>query len=471
LAPRSFSRLRWLLLATLALYGAFAGARLVRYGDPSAFIGFGCHPSACFAEANRALLPKNAIVYETGGYDGQFYYYIAADLARDLFGISPAGQDDDAGIAAEGSSDSVVLDAPIFRRTRILYPLLSAPAFALGPEALVAAMALWPLALHFAALFVLHRFYRARLARRGFLDSDARQGAPDRRGAAAAGLWIFALNPFSLVSFAWALADGIALALVAMGMAYHLQADDSAARSRWLRRIAGVALIALAALAKETALVIPLALLANRGIGLAVGLLGQSGRLIRRSLGRMALALMPIGALALWYAALGYSPVFAAARGADIPFGGLVEYLRAPDALLSGRSFLVGLLAIYLGLALLFVQIAVRSIRNSSAERFAVRLQAGLPMALCALLLLGTALLIGQATAGEYWASFLNIARLFAPGVIALLFLPCAPESEGVNPRLERRILVFCAVYLGLFSLWLLRGAWIGGLLPTAVFA
>lgn len=463
-------RLTTLLLATLALYAAFAGARILRYGDASAMIGFGCHPLVCYAEANLPLLPENPVVYASGGYDGQFYYWIAAELA--------------------GAEHAIVLDAPTFRRTRILYPLLAAPAFRLGADALVLAMLAWPLVLQLLAIAVLHRFFARRVG----------EGRTDARSAARA-LWLFAWNPFALVSFGWALADGLALALLAMGLAFYLRAGDSGdskeaagasdgdgandanakpsgksnrpgRRARpeiaaFLLRGGAVALLGAAVLAKETAVVIPLALLASGGLELAwVAACGSKDATDRRAqmragLLRICLALIPIAALAVWYAVLGYSPFFAAARGADWPFQGLVDYLKNPDALLSGRSFLVGLLGMYVALAGLLAFAALRA--GSRRARLA--------LALCAILLLGTTLLVAQATADEYWKEFLNIARLFAPGVIALVFLPGdraqASRSGGISVQSERRILAGFASCLLLFSLWVLRGAWLGGLLPV----
>ena len=74
-------RLLLVVIAGATLFAAAASIRYVRYGGAASLTGFGCIPNqVCFARLNARTVPPRAVIYETGGYDGQFFYYIAADL-------------------------------------------------------------------------------------------------------------------------------------------------------------------------------------------------------------------------------------------------------------------------------------------------------------------------------------------------------------------------------------------------------
>lgn len=408
-------------LSVVALYSVFFAARLQRYeGRVSSLIGFGCHSSVCWARENRSLMPDGALVYRTGGYDGQFYYFIAAGLAR---GELPA------------------LDAPALRLSRIGYPLLLLPAASIGPGALLGWMLLLPWLVHLFALFALYRFL-----------SDVPGGVSGglyASSVASVSLWparaalaIFALNPLSLFSAGLALADGLALSLGLLGTIQLLRARSAGTMRRTLARTltAGL-LVALACLTKETMLALPL------GFGVAAVLRRQG-----RAVAFWCAVLVPV---ALYWYAIRYSPLTAAGRG-GLPFAGYIEFLETGAGLAGGRGLLALLLPLYILLGLLLAGLA-RSHRNRGG--------AVDPLALAGVLGVST-LLISFATADEYWANFANISRFFLPGLLPLALAPAAirlpdtsdetSDAAGWIARGLRLGLAGLAVFLVLFSLSLL---------------
>ena len=385
--------------ASVLLYGASALVPILRYESSSALVGFGCLPhGVCFARDNLAVMPSDSLVYESGGYDGQFFYYMAASIA---------------------GGGATQLDEPRFRRARIGYSLTAAPAFFFGPEALVFAMSFWPLALHFGLLGLLILFF------------DRAYGFSAERLAALA---LYAFNPFSLRSFALNVADGFALSLSLAAVLLYLEERQSETRRAW---IAG-ALLVLALLSKETMLAAPFLICVEL-------FFERSTRSVRSWL--LALVLPGI-VVVLWWTWIGFSPWLAAGRG-TVPFAGLIEYLKEPDALLSGRGLLVPLLFFYLlcGLGLCGRAIVSR-------ER--ALLGPGL-----ALLLVG--LVISTGTADEYWGNFANIMRMFTPGVLALFVWSWRRPGAG---RWCLLIVSACAAYFLLFDLLMLKADIGSRLLP-----
>jgi len=306
--------------------------------DVSALVGFGCRtPATCWSERNRASLPQSAVVFRSGGYDGQFFYYLSNELA----GGPPA-----------------VLDSAPFRRARIGLSVLAAPLFAAGESGKRYGLSLVLFALHLVSVWAAFR---------------ARRATPLQA-------WLFALNPFSLLSFLLCTADGAALSLAVLGA---LAFETAVATSAVTWSLAGGVLLTCALLTKETALVVPLALS-------AAWLFGPRRSLAKR-LGGVLAGAAPLLPLLLWWRHVGFSFGLAATHG-GFPFSGMLGYLPHLDLM---RALLVALLVVGAGLAPF-------SLLNAEARA------AGFT-------LLGTVALVSTATAHEYWATISNVARLFTP--------------------------------------------------------
>jgi hypothetical protein len=219
------------------------------------------------------VLPAAAVVFRTGGYDGQFFYYLAAEL---------------------GGHGRAKVDSDEFRRARIGFPLMAAPFFrALGGRSKAWVLPALLLALHLSSVW---------------LSAPLK---PESRLA----LWSFALNPFSLLSFLLCTADGAALSLATVGGLVLLSGSPG-------RRIGGAILVAGALLTKETLVVIPCAL------SLAAVLDIRSP--IRGRLVTIALAAATSVPMLIWWQEIGFSLGLAAARG-GFPMSGLVAYLPHAD--------------------------------------------------------------------------------------------------------------------------------------------
>jgi hypothetical protein len=347
---RIFDRWRPLLLGAVVVLYVAAGSLKSRLYEHrvSALIGFGCRTqSGCYAEFNRASLPHAAIVFRSGGYDGQFFYY----LGRELFGGPPA-----------------VLDSAPFRRARIGLPLLAAPLLAMGDVGRVYGLPLTLLALHLLSVWWLAR---------------ARPSEPLR-------VVVFALNPFSLLSFMLCTADGAALSIAVVGALTF----DSSGRGRWV----GALLLAFALLTKETFVVVPFAL------GGAALFDAQSAPIAR--IRRIALCAVTLVPMLVWWRRVGFSLGLAATHG-GLPFSGFVQYLPNVDLT---RGLLALVLVVALALGAFFAL--------SPASRVS------------GFVLLATAALISTATAEEYWATIANIARLFTP-------MAAAPALLGARTSVE----------------------------------
>lgn len=388
-------------ILTAVFWMSVAGARVADYaGEPSALVGFGCAtPSVCFARANEAVLPPRAVIYQTGGYDGQFFYYLAAELHGDVFGAS---------------SYDAVLDAPRFRRARIGFALLTFPWMAAGPQALLYGMLGTLLAGHLLALVVLFKKI-----------GSTRQG----RWIA----WAFALNPISLLSFVLLCADGLAISLALLAWCcWDLKGVGN--------RIAALLLLALAVLTKETMLALVGALVAADLVRLCLGPVGTR----RQALVGVLLALLATLPLVVWWSFVGFSPALAAKRG-GLPLEGLWLYLMdRPDALLSPRSFLVGLLLVSLALAILLSFEVLARLRNSpqamaaDADWSRQRLRGLGVLALSLIPLVG-------ATADEYWGNYANVARLFGPLLLAFAILG-QPSVHPLRRGCSRLLMIALAL-------------------------
>lgn len=278
----------WLVvLLVLVLYGGVLWVRLERQGfDASRLIEAGD------AYCDPARTPVGlAVLRGSDGYDGQFFYRLALDplTTREIdFGIQ--------------------LDNPPYRQQRILYPLL-VHALSLGrPPYVPACMVL----VNVAALAGL-AWAAGAMARAA--------GQP-----AIIGLLIplYCGLPLSL---ARSTGEILAVALLAAGL-LALQRGRSGAAAAWL---------VLAALARETAIVVALAAGLVVGWWWLRGLRGLRGWRAQRP-ALWPVALLPCLALGLWQVHLwsvwGRVPALSAGYNVDWPLSGLAwlcEHLVGPD--------------------------------------------------------------------------------------------------------------------------------------------
>lgn len=314
-------------LAAFLLHAASFWIIVHKTGELNGAVRFGClNHEICYARENKSILPDHPVVYRTGGYDGQFYYYAAYRIA----------------------GEHTVLDSDAFRMARIGFPLLLSPFTAAGPGAVVVAMAVIPFLFHLLAVSALER-----------------------------GKFLFAVNPFSLLSASLMLSDGLAFSLAVVAL--HAMRRD--------RVLPAFAAASAACLCKETALVLP----AAAGILFLVSPPRRRSAYLAAALGAVPLF--------LWWGISGFSPLFAVTRGAG---SGLLEYLQSPDAIFSGR----GILAVFL---------AVITVKGLLSLRHGVTLYG------ISFLAAATAALLASS---EYWDNYANIARLFFPAVLGMLSRP-----------------------------------------------
>ena len=319
--------------------------KIYRYNNLSAPAGFGCASAEiCYARANEWSLPKGALVFKTGGYDGQFYYYLAASIFSDR---------------------KAVLDSDSFRRSRIGYPLLGSLFYSPGPESLLIALFVLPVFFHALAIFALGRL--------------------------SSSLWpalAYAINPLSLLGSSLMLADGLACSmfLCAVWLA------DAKHKRSFFYTLLSFLFAAFAVLTKETMAVPVFAL----GTGSLVSFLRKEGSYSKAIF--WGFSLLPAF---FWFWMTGFFSASAAKAG--IPFSGVVEYLRNPDAFFSGRNFLV----------LFLLMVAFFTAR--SFYLFFARKEKGTVFFLFAFALLFTGF-----AGSEYWSNFANISRLFFPVLPAL---------------------------------------------------
>lgn len=293
------SRRTWTVLVLVAAFFCVAlwlKSRLYD-GNASALIGFGCRtPASCWSALNERSLPEHAVVYRTGGYDGQYFYY----LGRELYGGPPA-----------------TLDSSEFRRARLGLSVMAGPLLATGELGRVLGIPLTLLLLHLVSVWVLAR---------------------DRPGERWS-IWLLALNPFSLMSFLLCTADGAALSLAVIGAV--LVRPTHGTPKLGVRSL-GLLLLAFAMLTKETSIVVAAAL------GAAFVLDTRQSRLTRALSGLLTAATaLP---MFLWWHHVGFSVGLAAEHG-TLPFAGVLRFL--PDAdLMRGVLVLVLVLALAAGVAL-----------------------------------------------------------------------------------------------------------------------
>ncbi len=379
----------------------------------TALIGFGClADSVCYARENISLLPEDAYIYRSGGYDGQFYYYAAAGLFSD---------------------QTPHLDAASFRMSRIGYPLLIAPAFLItSKNVAVVWMSLVLLLFHLLGAALLYDFLRS--------ITD--------RASAVYGTLVYSLNPFSLLSFQLNVSDGLALSLMVMALSLALKPVSGG----WRIPVAWV-FFTFALLTKETFI----AAFAG-GVGAVILMtfarVVTAGQFLRSFTFFLSALLVLLG----WWYFAGFTPLQAARRG-SLPLQGMVAYLASPDSAVSGRNLLVMLFFIYLSIAGVMMRGAVNhwreKISRSSISWFGPEGRLWNPG--FSLYLFSVAGLVSFATVHEYWANFANVARLFTPGVIPLAIF-AAVQGSGTFKRIKPGVSLFIVLFFIFFSGLLLKG-------------
>jgi len=381
-AGRARSLLTLGLLAALYVAALWLKARLYD-GNATALIGFGCRTStSCWSALNEKSLPQQAVIYETGGYDGQYFYY----LGRELYG-GPAA----------------TLDSSPFRRARPGLSVMAGPLLATGDFGRVYGIPITLLGLHLVSVLVLGRL----------------------RPAQRWSVWLFALNPFSLLSFLLCTADGAALSLAVMGAVVCQPAKGTPTLAA---RALGALLLACAMLTKETAIVVA------ASVGAAQLL--DAKQSVSERLGLALLAGATALPMFLWWHHVGFSVGLAAEHG-TFPFAGVVGYL--PEADLTR-----GALTLILALAL--------------AAGTALALKPGSRAA--GIVLLGTAALVSTATAHEYWATAANIGRLFTPMAAAPALLRDEAALLADTGAWRRRLgIAWAGALVALTAIVLLREA------------
>ena len=254
-------------LVVLALYSAFALTAVLLHGS-SSFIGVGSR-FAAFSHASP-VISSRLHPHAQLGYDGQFEYFLALDPRR----------------------AHLYMDLPGYRYSHILYPML-ARAVSLGrPDWVPAALILINLLAVTAGTYFVARLL-------------VRSGRP------APLALLYATFPGMVLAFETDVSEPLAYALVALGLL--LIGDWHNRRAVTLSALT----FALAALTRESTLVIPVAVA-------LVHLAGRERVALGRAGGFVAIAALPYAAwtafLHWWLGPIGNSPVFNVGL---LPFSGL----------------------------------------------------------------------------------------------------------------------------------------------------
>ena len=394
------------LLIVASIFLSYAALRSARFGGPGSLIGFGCIvDDVCFSGLNSSVIPEGAPVFSTGGYDGQFYYYVAAAIYSDYTLVSLSELKD-----LKTNSDVLVVDSMGFRLPRIGFPLVTGWLFGLGSRALMLGMPLLLLLVHLCASSMLF-------------------SARPRAG------WLFALNPVSLLSFGLNLAEPLALSasLVAILLLLQKGSGRISGQSGMMRKSpllvygASAFLLILGFLSKETMFIVGLAFGAGlsvaaftkifRAIGSGKSGAAKIGSILERDFSvvlrwPVIVALLLSGTIAFaWYLWAGFFSGDGAGGKMNIPFSGVLDFIQTRPALISGRGLLLpGILWLTILALLLFIR-CWKGKGSWMEQRFVLP---GLWLNLA---------LISMASAQEYWLTFANIVRLFAPAMVFLAFL------------------------------------------------
>jgi hypothetical protein len=252
-------------------YLVFVVVRLALYGfDPTAFLLAGA------SATDPQETPTPVRVLDEGGYDGQYFYRLALDP-----------------FTTRRTDLGVTLDYPSYRQQRILYPFVVWLLSFGRPEAVPALM----IAANYASLCVL-----------GWLSARLFQSF----GYAA--IWGVAvvIYPGLLVSLSRDLSEILEACLLVGSLLMIRQA----------RPWAATALLSLAVLTRETAIVVPIAMLLAH---VALWLRGERQRAVRWYVIAIPLLIMAVWQLTLitiWRD----SAQFSTRHHLGLPFGGIVPF-------------------------------------------------------------------------------------------------------------------------------------------------
>ncbi|MCB1171837.1 MAG: hypothetical protein KDK25_15930, partial [Leptospiraceae bacterium] len=330
-----FRNRTFFLVSVAIFFSSYALIRAERFGGFSSLIGFGClQDSVCFARLNSHVIPEHAAVFPTGGYDGQFYYYVAAGLYgnQDILDLSSALKD-------SPGSGRIFVDSLGFRIPRIGFPLLSGWLFLFGASALSFGMPVLLLLSHLLSCWFLFRM----------------------RPSAA---WLYGFNPVSLLSFGLNLAEPLAMSLaIFASIAMIRPGGMTGSAGNAFRWWSALLALFLALISKETMFVPGVALgwlfllsAWNRSAAMGTGikqLMSPPGPVDPAGVGRQkdrsgavaglyAIAsywslpfwifLAGLAAL-IWYYIAGFFSGESAAGKLQIPFLGLMDFLRSGQGL------------------------------------------------------------------------------------------------------------------------------------------
>lgn len=291
-----------------ALYAAFTAVLLARFHFYLSVLVV-----AGDEFTNPAAAPKNLYVsYNSSGYDGQFYYRLA---------VAP--------FSAKKSVAGVHFDYPVYRAQRILYPILSylvsGGRSSAVPWAMVIVNLLAAAAIGGLATLIFEHYQRTN----------------------ALTAVLIVLYPGFLLTMSRDLTELVEIAFVLGGIALILRRRDRLA----------VVIFSLAVLAKEMALIVPIAVFLHRAF-------------TRRLKASDALLLTPVAVFVGWKMYLFHLWRLPLSLGTDghfsLPFAGMWQCIRSVATAPNGQTLLlIELLAV-----IVFTLTTGIAIRTSSAPAF-----------------------------------------------------------------------------------------------------
>lgn len=387
-----------LLLLGLGFIISLFAFKQIRYKDITALTGFGCQKSGtCMASINKHVMPRKAFVFDSGGYDGQFYYYLAHSLY---------------------TGSKIHLDDPILRSSRIGYPALTGWAVVFfGSRGIVYVMLLLPVAMHLLTGFLFYRYARSQ----NFGPGSANQ-------ATLAAL-IFVFNPFSLTCFLLSVADALAMSLALISMIFFLRLKQN---SGIFGLFCSAIFMSLAVLTKESSLILLPFYMIYLILNNPVKNPGYPGWLV---------VIVPIVAITLWWRFTGFHALGQARLHAGYPFSGLFQFLLNPDALFSGRSLFVMIVLLSAAFVLFSIAQFIKS------KKYDVTLPGAI------LILSGSLFYISLASYSEYWTNYANIVRFGIMLVPAFGLIAVHSRSFGWQKRWIQLVLLVFMVW----DYWILR--------------
>jgi len=295
-------------ILAFALYTAFTALLLARWHfDPSVLVVAGDEFT------NPAATPKSLrVAPQSSGYDGQFYYRLA---------IAP--------LSAQESVAGVHFDYPVYRAQRILYPmfayLVSGGRSSAVPWSMIVVNLLAAGAIGGLAALIFERYQATSV-----LMAVA-----------------IVLYPGFLLTMSRDLTELVEIALILGGIALILMRRDRLA----------VVIFAVAVLAKEMALIVPIAVLVHRAI-------------TRRLKVSDALFLVPAAVFVGWKLYLFHLWHLPPSLGTDghfsLPFAGMWQCIRSVAAAPRGQTLLIIEL---LAIVAFTITIAI-ALRGSTAPAF-----------------------------------------------------------------------------------------------------